>query len=119
MQRNSAASPKSRCVRIRLPRSASHSARASCWRGCCGAEGAVMTPAERAIPQPGAAPGLPDATASLADLAIDTTGYVRAWSALFASEARVAGISMVRLAVGAIVAPAVALVVCISLDALL
>jgi hypothetical protein len=78
-----------------------------------------MTPAERAIPQPGAAPGLPDTTASLANLAIDTTDYVRAWSALFASEARLAGISMVRLAIGAIVAPAVALVVCVSVDALL
>jgi len=78
-----------------------------------------MTPAERAIPQPGAPPGLPDATASLANLAIDTTDYVRAWSALFASEARLAGISMVRLAIGAIVAPAVALVICISVDALL
>ena len=78
-----------------------------------------MTPAERAIPQPGASPpGAPDTTASLANLAIDTTDYVRAWSALFASEARLAGISMVRLAIGAIVAPAVALVVCISADAL-
>jgi len=79
-----------------------------------------MTPADQAVPPlPGANPAGADRGASLANLAIDTSDYVRAWSALFASEARLAGVSAVRLGLGVLIVPALVLVICISVDALL
>ena len=57
--------------------------------------------------------------ASLGDLATETSDYVRAWSSLFASETRLAGISVMRLVFAALVLPAVALCICIVVDALL
>jgi hypothetical protein len=79
-----------------------------------------MTPADQAVPPlPGANPAGADRGASLANLAIDTSDYVRAWSALFASEARLAGVSVVRLGLGMLIVPALVLVICISVDALL
>jgi hypothetical protein len=61
---------------------------------------------------------VPDA-AALGDLARDTSDYVRAWSSLLASETRLARISLVRLAFAALVIPALALVICVALDAFL
>lgn len=58
------------------------------------------------------------ADASIGDLARDTSDYVRAWSALFASETRLAGTSAVRLAFAALVVPALALTICTTVDAL-
>jgi hypothetical protein len=79
-----------------------------------------MTPADQAVPPlPGANPTGADRGASLANLAIDTSDYVRAWSALFASEARLAGVSVVRLGLGMLIVPALVLMICISADALL
>jgi multisubunit Na+/H+ antiporter MnhB subunit len=60
----------------------------------------------------------PNAT-SIGDLAQDTSAYVRAWSTLVASETRLAGTSVVRLAFAALVIPALALVICIIVNALL
>lgn len=57
--------------------------------------------------------------ASLGDLALDTSEYVRAWSALLASETRLAGASMLRLVGGLLVVPALALVICAAVDAFL
>jgi len=57
--------------------------------------------------------------ASLGDLALDTSEYVRAWSALLASETRLAGASMLRLIGGLLVVPALALVICTAVDAFL
>ena len=71
-------------------------------------------------PQPGTDPAAATAgAASLSDLALDTSDYVRAWSALFASETRLAGVSMMRLLYAALVLPAVALCICITMDVLL
>lgn len=56
---------------------------------------------------------------SLGDLALDTSEYVRAWSALLASETRLAGASMLRLIGGLLVVPALALVICTAVDAFL
>jgi hypothetical protein len=56
---------------------------------------------------------------SIGDLAHDTSAYVRAWSALVSSETRLAGRSAVRLALAALVIPALALAICITVDALL
>ena|SRR5450432_653204 len=61
---------------------------------------------------------VPD-SASLGDLARDTSDYVHAWSSLLASETRLARISAVRLIFAALVIPALALGICITLDALL
>jgi Putative Actinobacterial Holin-X, holin superfamily III len=75
-----------------------------------------MNPAENlSTPTP------PDDTAapspSLGDLAHGTSDYVRAWSALFAAETQLAGRSAVRLVLAALVIPALALGICITLDA--
>jgi hypothetical protein len=59
------------------------------------------------------------ATASLGDVARDTTDYVHAWSALLASETRLARASLVRLGFAALVLPALALGICMALDAFL
>ncbi len=56
--------------------------------------------------------------ASIGDLAQDTSAYVSAWSELVASETRLAGASAVKLAFAALVIPALALVICIIVDAL-
>jgi hypothetical protein len=71
-------------------------------------------PPEPASPQP-----VSQDSASLENLARDTGEYVRAWSALLGSETRLARISLVRLALAALVIPALALGICIALDALL
>jgi len=63
--------------------------------------------------------GSADAAGSLGDLAVDSANYIRAWSRLFADETRLAGASMVRLAFGLLIVPALALVICAALDALL
>jgi hypothetical protein len=52
-------------------------------------------------------------------VAHDTSEYVQAWSALVASETRLAGVSLVRLGVAALLLPALALGICITLDAFL
>jgi len=57
--------------------------------------------------------------ASLRELASDSSDYVRCWSALVASETRLAQVSIVRLVFAALVLPALALVVFVSTDALL
>lgn len=64
-------------------------------------------------------PGEADVAAKLGELALDTSSYVRAWSALLSSETRLAGASMLRLAFALLVVPAIALVICATLDALL
>lgn len=56
---------------------------------------------------------------SLADVAHDTSEYVHAWSSLLASETRLARASVVRLAISALVVPALALVIGICADALI
>lgn len=56
---------------------------------------------------------------SIGDLAHDTSAYVRAWSTLVTSETRLAGRSAVRLALAALIIPALALIICITADALL
>jgi len=61
-------------------------------------------------PEPGAA--------SIGELAHDTSDYVRAWSALVASETRLASTSALRIAFAALVIPALALAICITVDAL-
>jgi hypothetical protein len=64
------------------------------------------------------APDLPgDAMASLGDLAHGTSDYARAWSSLFATETQLAGQSAVRLALAALIVPALALGICITVDA--
>ena len=63
--------------------------------------------------------GAASSAASLGDVALDTSHYVRAWSALFASETRLAGASMLHLVFAALVVPALALMICATLDALL
>lgn len=57
--------------------------------------------------------------ASLRDLASDSSDYARCWSALVASESRLAQVSVVRLVFAALVLPALALAVFVSADALL
>ncbi len=57
--------------------------------------------------------------ASFDNLARDTSEYVRAWSSLLSSETRLARISLVRLALAALVIPALALGICIALNALI
>lgn len=60
-----------------------------------------------------------DGAGALGDLAVDASQYLRAWSALLASETRLAGESMLRLLFALLVVPAVALVICAAVDALL
>jgi hypothetical protein len=57
-------------------------------------------------------------TDSIGDLAHDTSAYVRAWSVLVTSETRLAGKSALRLALAALAIPALALAICIIVDAL-
>jgi hypothetical protein len=57
--------------------------------------------------------------ASIGDLAQDTSDYVRAWSALVASETRLATASALRLVFAALVIPALALAIYIIVDALI
>jgi hypothetical protein len=61
----------------------------------------------------------PAPTASVGAVAHDTSEYVRAWSALLASETRLARVSLVRLGLAALIVPALALGICITLDAFL
>ena len=56
--------------------------------------------------------------ASIGDLAQDTSAYVSAWSELVASETRLAGASAGKLVLAALVIPALALAICIIVDAL-
>jgi hypothetical protein len=76
-----------------------------------------QTAAQSQLPEQPA--GNADAAGALGDLAVDSANYIRAWSRLFADETRLAGSSMVRLAFGMLVVPALALVICAALDALL
>lgn len=75
-----------------------------------------MNPAEHASHS---AAQEPAPTASLGAVAHDTSDYVQAWSALLASETRLARVSLVRLGLAALIVPAVALGICITLDAFL
>lgn len=59
----------------------------------------------------------PAIAASASELAHTTSDYVHAWSKLLASETRLARVSVVRLALAALVVPALALAICITLDA--
>jgi len=61
----------------------------------------------------------PAPTASLGAVAHDTSDYVQAWSALVASETRLASLSLARLGMAALLLPALALGICITLDAFL
>jgi hypothetical protein len=61
----------------------------------------------------------PAPTASLGAVAHDTADYVQAWSTLVASETRLASVSLVRLGVAALLIPALALGICITLNAFL
>jgi hypothetical protein len=61
----------------------------------------------------------PASSASLGAVAHDTSDYVQAWSALLASETRLARVSLLRLAFAALVVPALVLGICITLDAFL
>jgi hypothetical protein len=64
-------------------------------------------------------PGEPaSSVASVSDLAQDSSDYVRAWSSLVASETRLATASALRLALAALIIPALALAICITVDAL-
>lgn len=56
---------------------------------------------------------------SLADVAHDTSEYVHAWSSLLASETRLARAGLVRLAISALIVPALALVIGVCADALI
>jgi hypothetical protein len=59
------------------------------------------------------------AAPAIAAVAHDTSAYVQAWSELLASETRLARVSLVRLAFAALLLPALALGICITLDAFL
>lgn len=61
----------------------------------------------------------PAPTASLGAVAHDTSDYVQAWSTLLASETRLARGSLVRLGIAALVLPALALGIFMTLDAFL
>ena len=56
-------------------------------------------------------------TASLGELARDTSDYFRAWSVLLASETRLARASMIRLGFAALVFPVLALGIWVIFDA--
>ncbi len=75
-----------------------------------------MNPAEHAAHSSAQEPA---PTASLGAVAHDTSQYVQAWSALLASETRLARNSLVRLGLAALLIPALALGICITLDAFL
>lgn len=55
--------------------------------------------------------------APVVDLAHDTSEYVHAWSALLANEMRLARVSAVRLILAGLAIPALALAICMTLDA--
>ena len=74
-----------------------------------------MDPTEQVVHSVAHEPAAP----TLATVAHDTSTYVQAWSELFASEMRLAHVSLVRLGLAALVLPALALGVCITLDAFL
>ena len=76
-----------------------------------------MNDAEDRIVQSAAQEHAP-AALSIGDLAHDTSDYVSAWSALLASETRLARVSAVRLMFAVLVFPALALGICITLDTL-
>ena len=61
----------------------------------------------------------PAPTASLGAVAHDTSEYVQAWSALVASETSLARVSLARLGLAALIIPALALGICMTLNALL
>ncbi|MGA9335697.1 MAG: hypothetical protein WBV39_15560 [Rudaea sp.] len=56
---------------------------------------------------------------SLGDVAHDTSQYVHAWSSLLASETRLARASVARLAMSALLIPALALAIGLCVDALI
>lgn len=56
---------------------------------------------------------------SAADLAHDSSAYLRAWSVLFVAETRLARTSALRLVFAALVVPVLAFTICISVDALI
>lgn len=66
---------------------------------------------------PGAADG--GADPSLADLAQNTTRYVRAWGVLIASEAALARINLFRVLLLALFVPAIAIGIVLGLDGVL
>jgi hypothetical protein len=76
-----------------------------------------MNSVEHAAPSVAQEPA--PASASFSAVAHDTSDYVQAWSALVASETRLARVSLVRLGFAALVLPAVALGIGITLDAFL
>lgn len=57
--------------------------------------------------------------ASLRDLAHDSSEYVRCWSALVASETRLAQAGIVRLVFASLILPALVLAVVLSADAMI
>jgi hypothetical protein len=61
----------------------------------------------------------PATPASFSAVAQDTSDYVQAWGALIASETRLTRLSLARLGVAALIVPALALGICITLDAFL
>jgi hypothetical protein len=76
----------------------------------------VMNSAEHAANSLAHEPAPP---ASLGAVAHDTSDYVQAWSALLASETRLARVSLLRLTFAALFMPALAVGICITLDAFL
>ncbi|MEO8957831.1 MAG: hypothetical protein ABI304_02730 [Rudaea sp.] len=58
-------------------------------------------------------------TPSLGDVAHDTSEYVQAWTSLVASETRLARASVARLAISALLIPALALAITLCADALI
>jgi hypothetical protein len=57
--------------------------------------------------------------ASIDELARDTSAYLRAWSALLASETRLARACVLRLAIAMLVVPALVLIIFAAADAVL
>ena len=73
-----------------------------------------------AAPEPTeASPSSAPEDVSLADLARNTAEYARAWGSLAASEAALAKVNFIRLAVCALLVPALALGILLGFDALL
>ena len=56
---------------------------------------------------------------SLGDVAHDTSQYAQAWAELLVSETRLARASIARLVLSALIVPALALAIAITLDALI
>jgi hypothetical protein len=75
----------------------------------------AMDPIEQVAHSVAQEPAAPALTA----VAHDTSAYIQAWSELFASEMRLAHVSLVRLGFAVLVLPALALGICIALDAFL